>query len=187
MPLQQPWNDWYHCNGNTYGTWLPGVPRGFRTRHHREHVDGDYKKPPPSGKYDTRHQRAKEKLAQPPVYLSLEQRRVAVLSMADKLLRDQVELIALAVNDHHYHLLARFADRRPKHWIGRAKMHASMELRSFGLPGRVWAAGCRTLPITDGQHQANVFNYILKHIRQGAFVWTLHDPPPCNGPCKYKP
>jgi hypothetical protein len=22
------WNDWYHCMGNTYGTWLPGeAPR----------------------------------------------------------------------------------------------------------------------------------------------------------------
>jgi hypothetical protein len=32
--------------GHTYGTWLPGDPKGFRTRHHREHIEGDYKKPP---------------------------------------------------------------------------------------------------------------------------------------------
>lgn len=42
----QPWNDWYHIMCHTYGTWLPGDPRGFRTRHHREHVEGDYKSPP---------------------------------------------------------------------------------------------------------------------------------------------
>jgi hypothetical protein len=44
-----PWNHWYHCMGNTFGTWLPGSPKGFRTRHHREHVEGDYKHPPPKG------------------------------------------------------------------------------------------------------------------------------------------
>src|SRR3954468_9029001 len=43
---ETPWNNWYHCMGNTYGTWLPGDPRGFRTRLHREHVEGDYRNPP---------------------------------------------------------------------------------------------------------------------------------------------
>ena len=33
--MSVPWNDWYHCNGNTYGTWLRGDPRGFRERRHR--------------------------------------------------------------------------------------------------------------------------------------------------------
>ncbi|MGH7177977.1 MAG: hypothetical protein ACREJC_11395, partial [Tepidisphaeraceae bacterium] len=23
-----PWNDWYHVMAHTYGTWLPGDPRG---------------------------------------------------------------------------------------------------------------------------------------------------------------
>jgi hypothetical protein len=54
-----PWNDWYHCMGNTFGTWLPGSPKGFRTRHHREHVQGDYKNPPPNGIYEERHKHAK--------------------------------------------------------------------------------------------------------------------------------
>ena len=37
------WNHWYHCTAHTYGTWLRGDPRGWRARHHREHVDGDYR------------------------------------------------------------------------------------------------------------------------------------------------
>ena len=41
------WNNWYHVNGNTYGTWLPGDPRGWRERGHKKHVAGDYKNPPP--------------------------------------------------------------------------------------------------------------------------------------------
>ena len=42
---------WYHVVLSTYGSWLYGDKRGFRTRHHREHVDGDYKNPPSLGKY----------------------------------------------------------------------------------------------------------------------------------------
>jgi hypothetical protein len=37
----RPWHDWYHCVANTYGTWLPGDPRGWRSCHHRERVEGD--------------------------------------------------------------------------------------------------------------------------------------------------
>ena len=69
-----PWNDWYHFMGHTYGTWLPGDPKGFRTRHHREHVEGDYKHPPPKGKYDARWERAKRLMKRDPVYLDEQQR-----------------------------------------------------------------------------------------------------------------
>ncbi|HEX3314753.1 MAG TPA: hypothetical protein VHR72_07680 [Gemmataceae bacterium] len=30
---------------STYGSWLPGNPRGFRSRKHRIHSSGDYKNP----------------------------------------------------------------------------------------------------------------------------------------------
>lgn len=73
-----PWNDWYHCMGHTYGTWLPGDPRSFRTRHHREHIVGDYKNPPPPGMYDKRHAKAKSLMTRPAVFLSDEQRAAAV-------------------------------------------------------------------------------------------------------------
>ena len=55
---------WFHCTTHTYGAWLYGDPRGFRTRHHREHVEGDYKNPPPKGKYDRQYQRSKKLLKQ---------------------------------------------------------------------------------------------------------------------------
>jgi hypothetical protein len=43
---------WYHIMLTTSGDWLYGDARGFRTRHHREHVEGDYKNPPPPGIYE---------------------------------------------------------------------------------------------------------------------------------------
>ncbi len=175
MPLERPWNDWYHCNGNTYGTWLPGDPRGFRERHPRRNVMGDYKNPPPPGAYENRLDLSRRLMRKEPVYLSQEQRQVTAHAIVDKLRADSVEVLALAVDNHHYHLLARFGDRRPKHWIGRAKMHSSMILRGHGLLGTVWARGCRTLPVRDRSHQLNVFHYILAHARHGAAVWTFRD------------
>lgn len=180
MPLATPWNDWYHCNGNTYGTWLPGDPRGFRTRHHRQHVDGDYRNPPPPGAYNAHWARSRRLMKKDAVWLNTEQRHVAVRCIVEKLSGDGVEIVAVAVDDHHFHLLARFRDHRPRHWVGRAKMHASMGLRALGLLGRVWAAECRTLPIADRKHQVNVFEYIAGHRRKGAIVWTFRDAVPAE-------
>jgi hypothetical protein len=49
---------WIHFVETVYGAWLYGDARGFRTRHHREHVEGDYKNPPPAGMYDARRRRS---------------------------------------------------------------------------------------------------------------------------------
>jgi hypothetical protein len=35
------WNAWYHVTVNTYGTWLPGDPRGWHTRHRRAQPGAD--------------------------------------------------------------------------------------------------------------------------------------------------
>ncbi|MFQ5429847.1 MAG: hypothetical protein ACE5E1_06005, partial [Phycisphaerae bacterium] len=114
-------------------------------------------------------------MQEPPVRLNPEQRRVALAAFVQKLHADAIELLVIAIDDHHSHLLARFQDHRPKHRIGRAKMNAPMLLRDVGLPGKVWAVGCRTLPIRDRPHQLNVFDYIAGHRRQGATVWTFRD------------
>jgi len=177
--MPTPWNNWYHCNGNTYGTWLRGDPRGFRERKHRRHVDGDYRNPPAKGTYDRLLAYSKKILKHKPVLLNACQRRIATESMTTKLLDNGIDLIALSVDDRHFHILARFPDRRPRHWVGRAKMHASMVLRYFGLKGQVWARGCRTFPIADRGHQSNVFKYIRTHAEQDAFVWTFRDTVPC--------
>lgn len=85
-----PWNDWYHCMGHTYGTWLPGDPKGFRTRHHRIHVEGDYRNPPPNGKYDALHEAAKRAMRRAPVFLDREQRRRALDELVASLHRRSV-------------------------------------------------------------------------------------------------
>ncbi len=115
-PPSPPWNNWYHINGNTYGTWLRGDSRGWRARHHREHVEGDYKNPPPPGVYDRLEASSKRLMARAKrsvVRLSQEARELACRTMVDSLLAHGVELIVLSIDDHHYHLLARFTEARP--------------------------------------------------------------------------
>lgn len=102
------WRNWYHCIGSTFGAWLRGDSRGWRARHHREHVEGDYRNPPPPGKYDKSHKHSKRLMKREPVVLSREQRKVALLAMLEALRHYDVEVIVLAVGGKHYHMLARF-------------------------------------------------------------------------------
>jgi hypothetical protein len=197
-----PWNNWYHVTGNTYGTWLPGDPRGWRARHHREHVDGDYKNPPPPGAHAQRHDHAKRIMRRQRIILTPPQRRVACLEIADTLRFHAVEVIDVCVTPKHYHILARFQPlpgrslpqrvpilgarndapispiRTPRHLVGIAKKQSSKKLTREGLApaGGVWAVRCKPKPIKDRQHQLRVAGYIKEHLKEGAAVWSLLRP-----------
>jgi hypothetical protein len=171
----EPWNDWYHCMGNTYGTWLPGDARGFRTRHHREHVEGDYKNPPPKGQYDERYQKSKDLMKRPPVYLTVPQRARALEEFVGSLRRRDIEVVAASIDRVHFHVLARFPGRDPRHWIGVAKKESSHYLKVEGLAplGGLWATRFECVPVENRRHQLWVVGYILKHGKKGAATWLL--------------
>jgi hypothetical protein len=107
--------------GHTYGTWLPGSPQSFRTRHHRQHIEGDYRNPPPKGKYDALHAHAKKLMKRDPVILTIEQRILIVRLMVESLERRNFEVPVASVTDIHFHILTRFRDHNPRHWIGIAR------------------------------------------------------------------
>jgi hypothetical protein len=167
---------WFHVTGNTYGTWLPGDPRGWRSRGHRRHVQGDYRNPPPPGLYDALNDHSKRLLANDAVLLTRPQRQRGGQAMV-RMLRSilEIELLALSAGRMHYHMLGRFSRARVKSQVGRAKKHASFELTPLGAPGRVWARGCRPLPIKNESHQRNAYRYILNHKREGAWVWSFRE------------
>jgi len=169
-----PWNDWYHINGNTYGTWLPGDPRGWRTRHHRIHVEGDYKNPPPRGTSDGLHAYSKKLMKAKPVYLSPEARAIACCAMVEAFTYHAIELVAVAVDDHHYHILARFRDHFPRKWVGIAKKESARAISTanLGPSGGIWAVRCKVTPINDRDHQVTVARYIAKHAQRGAALWA---------------
>ncbi len=104
----QAWHFWYHCVCNTYGTWLPGDPRGFRTKDHREHVAGDYKNPPPEGLYDKRHASSTHQMTQDAVLLSTNAKQLVLDTMLEAFRVHQIDIAALVVTPMHVHVLARF-------------------------------------------------------------------------------
>jgi hypothetical protein len=118
--------------GHTYGTWLPGDPKGFRTRHHREHCEGDYKNPPPKGTYNDLYQRSKDLMKRDPVYLTKEQQKIALDAVIESLRKRDIPVVIGALDRIHLHLLASFPDHNPRHWIGIAKRESSHALKSAG-------------------------------------------------------
>jgi len=178
----RPWNQWFHVMGHTYGTWLPGDPKGFRTRHHREHIEGDYKNPPPSGKYDARWKRAKSLMKRDPVYLNPDQRRRAVEEFVRSFAKWHVDLRILSIDRIHLHALAQFLHGDPHHFVGLAKKECSAYMKRDGLSrdGGLWAVRCKCLPIHDLAHFDNVIDYIRDHQFAGAVVFE----PPSASPAK---
>ena len=171
----QAWNGWYHVSSSTYGTWLRGDPRGWRSRRHREHVEGDYRNPPPEGRHEFLYEQSKRLLKKPPVRLTNDQRRIAVEAIAEKLKQLQRQPLAVSVDTVHYHILGRFLNGRVRAAVGRAKKHAWHLLVEQGFSGRAWAKACHPLPISDRQHQLRVYGYIRRHVEKGAYVWTFRD------------
>ena len=166
------WNYWYHVTTNTYGTWLPGDPRGWRSRDHKKHVDGDYRNPPPKGADAGLYDHAKRQMKQAPVFLTTDQRRVAGQAMVEMLVHQRLEVIVLSLDAVHCHFLAKFPSRSGGAIVGRAKKHAYFALHGAGHVGKLWSRSCQMLPITDRQHQVNTCNYIRDHQEVGAWVWT---------------
>jgi hypothetical protein len=171
--IRSPWRNWYHCVGNTYGTWLPGDPRGWRSRKHRYHCEGDYKCPPPPGVYEGMHQQSRERMKRDAILLNDDAKRIACDAFARKLLQKDIPISAVAITSRGYHIVGQFADRNPRHWIGLAKKHSSFILVEAGLAqrGGVWGARGLCKPINDEKHWRNATQYVLDHIQQGAAVW----------------
>ncbi|MFW6336959.1 MAG: hypothetical protein ACOC3G_07505 [Phycisphaeraceae bacterium] len=192
-----PWNGWYHCTANTFGTWLPGDPRGFRARRHREHVEGDYKTPPTED-FSQRHDAARRRLTREPVMLSEGARGAAVEMMRHALVDvHRLDVLAISVSGMHLHILARFgvpalkptASRRglghhelreadpARYYMGIAKERSSKGLVAAGLaaPGGVWARRGKIKPVRDRTHQLRVYRYILAHASEGAAVWSFRE------------
>src|SRR6266496_1335079 len=130
------WNGWYHCTGSTYGTWVRGDPRGWRSRKHHEHVDGDYKNPPPAGKYDRQYQHSQRLMKRERVVLTPEQRAFACRAMVEALLERDVDVVGFCVAAKHWHGLLRFRhpirhrgqNRDAQRLVGQAKGKTSREM-----------------------------------------------------------
>jgi len=126
--------------------------------------------------------------------LSIEQRVLLCDAMIERLLEDGCEPVALAVAVNHFHLLARFPlldaaeqtrlaactlqdgrDPAPRHFIARARKHASHVLCEHDMmpESAVWAKRPKCDPVRDREHEVNVFGCIDGHYEEGAAVWNV--------------
>jgi len=164
----------YHVMWGTYGSWLPGDPRGFRTRKGRRQVPWDYRHPPPPGTYDRLHAYARQSLKKPPVVLPAPLREPLGRACLERFGLEGVEVFALSVGAEHVHAALECPGEGLKTLVGRAKKVSSHRVRGR-LPGRVWQEGCRPIRVRDEAHWQNVLNYIKSHA-PGAWVWVRGDP-----------
>src|SRR6266853_178417 len=99
-----PWECWYHCMCNTYGTWLRGDRRGWRERHHRRHVEGDYKHPPKKGTFEKILKTSLDLMKRDPVELEDELCQIALAAIVECLLKDGIIVLVACLDDHHLHV-----------------------------------------------------------------------------------
>jgi|SRR5579884_787230 len=171
QPSQDPKGCWFHIILTAYGAWLYGDGRGFRTRHHREHVEGDYKNPPPRGMYADKEAKSEASLKQEPVAWSPEWRAVIGGALVARLQHLGAFVLCAAVSRQHVHILAKLPRSQARAWSGLAKKHAWFTARERGWVGKMWSKRGKQSPVRDRRHQLNVYWYILGHEKEGAWIW----------------
>lgn len=173
-----PWNHWYHCTAHTYGSWLRGDPRGWRARHHREHVDGDYRAPSPSGRCAALFERSQSLMRRSPVRIGRELRQLVVDAVAARLTERHVETRIVSLDSTHLHALIRCPAHDPRIVLGIAKQYATAQLKARGsVTGLnlargdgLRAKGSHASPIQSLRHLENATAYIRGHISHGAVI-----------------
>jgi hypothetical protein len=108
-----------------------------------------------------------------PVELTVEQRILIVRLMVESLQRRNFDVAVACVTDVHFHILARFRDHNPRHWVGVAKKESSHYAKesNLGAEGGLWAVRTKSLPSRDRGHQINTAKYIYNHLKEGGAVW----------------
>ncbi|MGD9127804.1 MAG: hypothetical protein PVH19_10555, partial [Planctomycetia bacterium] len=172
MPL--PGHAWWHLILSGHCSWLPGDPRGFRSRAHRVHSSGDYKNLPPEEEHKGLRCYNEDHAASPRVFLP-EHRKLLGEAMVDVMNRAKLRFLAVAVGVSHAHVLVECKD---DYMTARRLASSLKQVSSFAvrdsLPGKVWAKGGKPIRIKDQKHQQQVFYYILEHAqKEGAWVWRF--------------
>ena len=166
---------WRHVVLSTHGSWLPGDPRGWRSRYHKRHSSGDYQTPPPDGEHRGLHELAQSQ-CDSVVMMSQAMRETVGILFLQSLQKAQVRVLALAVAGCHLHTLVELPTdpQQARRIIGRCKEQVTRKLqRPDG--GKFWASGGKFQPIRDEKHHRATYDYILRHRDEGAWVWTYRD------------
>jgi len=98
------------------------------------------------------------------------------MAFRDKLQQLGAQVLCFNLGNTHVHVLAKMPiEPVPRNWIGQAKMYSNMMGKKQGWTGKLWAVRCKAARIRDRQHQLNTFQYILDHVREGAWIWDFRN------------
>ena len=166
---------WRHVIINTHSSWLLGDARGFRSRRHRIHSSGDYRRPPPKGEHEGLYRYQVGKFG-PEIHIDCDLRPTIGRTLLQQLERCGHEVLAVAATKAHVHLLVELPDNivRVKGIIGEAKRHASRSVKAQ-LPGTIWARGGTFKRVNSYNHQRSAYEYILYDQGDGAWTWSYRD------------
>lgn len=180
---------WWLVTCTTFGTWLPGDPRGFQTWRGREYV------PPPKRyakpgeptyhavDYVAEYKAATDSLTQESVSFNEVQRHIVVGAIVDDIAETAVLPAILAVGDVHLHVLAKFGSLRIRPTMGRFKAAATKELHRGKIDSdRVWTRGCHMKSKGSREEFIAAFRYVQRHEHEGCVVhvWDENVPDDCR-------
>ena len=162
---------WRHVIISTYGSWLQGDARGFRTRNHKIHSSGDYRTPPPPDEHEglriyqqTRdHER---------IVLPVELKSIVGEAIRVKLQKLGYRLNAISVAPTHSHWLAELPCEKNEAWdvVGQGKSAASLAVRKQ-LPGGIWAGKGRMIGLPTRTRMLSAYRYILE--QDDSWIWSV--------------
>jgi REP element-mobilizing transposase RayT len=166
---------WRHVIINTFGTWLHGDERGFRSRKHRIHSSGDYRDRPPPEEHAGLHEFQKAH-ARREVTIDRSRRRTVGQALLTALLHRHYRILALAVGKVHAHALVELPESLAtvKAIVGDAKRKSSRAAKTQ-LPGTVWASGGTFKMVKDDDHLRRANDYIMYDQGLDAWTWSFRN------------
>jgi hypothetical protein len=172
---------WWLISWTTYGSWLPGDPRGYCTWRGEQYV------PPPkryakageptyqASAHATVHTRAKT-ISDEAVYLTREEIEIALSAMMAEIAQIPIVPAIMSVGDWHVHWQCYFGPLEIRPVVSRVKAAATRELNTHGFQGKKpWTKGCNMRSKATRQACQNAYRYVGNHREQGCLIyeWSI--------------
>src|SRR5262245_13842180 len=129
---------WRQVVISTRSSWLPGDDRGWRSRGHKRHSSGDYKKPPPKGEHEGLNRYVKKR-AMEEVHIKWGLRERIGLELLKQFQKRGSLALCISVSKVHIHVLAELPldEKETKRIVGLCKGAASHAVRDV-MPGCIF-------------------------------------------------
>lgn len=168
---------WWLITWGTYGSWLPGDPRGFRTWRRREYVPSPFGRAQggepiyDSAAYAERHEDTRGRLTSTPVSLTVTDRREACSALVVEIAALRIVPAILTVAKRHAHFISQFGELAIRPTVGRLKAAATRSMKSvcFDAP-QLWAKGCHMESLNGEDEFVAAYQYVQHHVSQGAAI-----------------